>query len=151
MKREHRSIPRNPLLFKQLFWVKYVEDVGGGTLDMIRECKEWEIPEPEFKFITGGFVVIFRLPPTLQHLEKLGLNERQIRAMDYVIKKGSIRNKEYISLNNISRKTATIDLTQLVTKGLLLSVGEGKRNIHYILPKYAKKTQKITQNEKEDE
>jgi ATP-dependent DNA helicase RecG len=53
LKIEHRSIPRNPLLFKQLFWVKYVEDVGGGTLDMVEQCKEWGLPEPEFKQISG--------------------------------------------------------------------------------------------------
>ena len=68
LKREHRSVPRNPLLFKQLFLVGYVEDVGGGTLDMIRQCKEWNIPEPEFKYIGGAFVVIFRLPPSLEEL-----------------------------------------------------------------------------------
>ncbi len=33
LKQKHESIPKNPLLFKQFFWVKYVEDVGGGTLD----------------------------------------------------------------------------------------------------------------------
>lgn len=62
------------------------------------------------------------------------------------IKKGSISNKEYTSINSISRKTATIDLTQLVAKGLLIRVGEGKRDIRYTLPNYAKITQKITQN-----
>jgi len=67
------------------------------------------------------------------------------------IKKGAISNREYTSLNNISRKTATIDLTQLVTKGLLVRVGEGKRDIHYILPNYAKNTQKITQKEERSE
>ena len=46
-----------------------------------------------------------------------------------------------LKLNNISRKMATIDLTQLVTKGLLIRVGEGKRDIRYILPNYAKITQ----------
>jgi len=65
----------------------------------------------------------------IEDLEKLGLNERQIRAMDYVIKRGFIRNKEYTSLNNVSRKTSTMDLTQLVTKGLLLSVGEGNGTV----------------------
>ncbi len=69
--------------------------------------------------------------------------------MDYIVKKGSISNKEYTSLNSISRKTATIDLTQLVTKGLLIRVGEGKRDIRYILPNYAKITQRITQNRDE--
>ncbi len=75
-------------------------------------------------------------------LEKMGLNERQIRAMNYIVKKGSISNKEYISLNNVSRKTATTDLKQLVSDGLLIRIGEGKRKIQYILPDYAKITQK---------
>ena len=146
LRREHISVPRNPLLFKQLFWVKYVEDVGGGTLDMISQCREWGIPEPLFEHAAGAFVVTFRLPPAVEDLERLGLNERQLKAMDYVIKKGSISNKEHTSLNSISRKTATIDLTQLVTKGLLVKVGKGKRDIRYILPNYAKITQKIAQN-----
>ena len=145
LRREHISVPRNPLLFKQLLWVKYVEDVGGGTLDMINQCREWGFPEPLFEHISGAFVVTFRLPPAVGDLEKMGLNIRQINAMDYIIKKGSISNKEYIYLNSISRKTATTDLKQLVSKGLLTRVGEGKRNIQYVLPDYAKITQKITQ------
>ena len=145
LKREHISVPRNPLLFKQLLWVKYVEDVGGGTLDMINQCRDWGFPDPLFEHISGAFVVTFRLPPVLGDLEKMGLNIRQINAMNYIIKKGSISNKEYISLNSISRKTATTDLKQLVLKGLLTRIGEGKRKIQYVLPDYAKITQKITQ------
>jgi ATP-dependent DNA helicase RecG len=145
LRREHISVPHNPLLFKQLLWVKYVEDVGGGTLDMINQCKEWVIPEPMFEHVSGAFVVTFRLPAAAEDLEKMGLNERQIRAMNYIVKKGSISNKEYISLNNVSRKTATTDLKRLVSDGLLIRIGEGKRNIQYILMDYAKITQKITQ------
>lgn len=133
LKREHRSIPRNPLLFKQLFWVKYVEDVGGGTLDMIKQCKKWGIPEPEFRSITGAFVVVFRLPPSLENLEKLGLNERQIKAVEHVTKKGSITNQEYQNLNQISRYTASRDLMDLVKKGVLKSKGTGKRKLSYVL------------------
>ena len=145
LRREHISVPRNPLLFKQLLWVKYVEDVGGGTLDMINQCKEWGIPEPLFEHVSGAFVVTFRLPPAVVDLEKMGLNERQIRAMNYIVKKGSISNKEYISLNSVSRKTATTDLKRLVSDGLLIRIGEGKRKLQYIMPDYAKITQKITQ------
>lgn len=65
LKREHRSVPRNPLLFKQLFLVKYVEDVGGGTLDMIKQCRDWgdfehlirEVFEKEFS-VNGGEVKV---------------------------------------------------------------------------------------------
>lgn len=140
LKREHRSIPRNPLLFKQLFWVKYVEDVGGGTLDMIRLCKEWEILEPEFK--------LFRLPPSLDDLEKLGLNERQINAVEYVKKSGSITSGEYQRLNNTTRYTASRDLTKLVKLGIFNRVGRGKRELRYILlsmQKASKKRQKMRQ------
>ncbi len=70
----------------------------------------------------------------------------QISAMNYIIKKGSISNKEYISLNRVSRKTATTDLKQMVSNGLLIRVGEGKRKMRYVMPDYAKITQKITQN-----
>lgn len=142
LKKEHRSIPRNPLLFKQLFWVKFVEDVGGGTLDMIKQCKEWGIPEPEFKFITGAFVVVFRLPPSLEDLEKLGLNKRQIKAVDYVVKKGLINNKEYQELNNVSKRTATLDLKGLINKSVFKKIGKGKRDTKYIL--LGKSIQKVS-------
>lgn len=139
LKREHRSIPRNPLLFRQLFWVKYVEDVGGGTLDMIKWCKEWGLPEPDFKFITGATVVVFRLPPKIGDLEKLGLNERQIRAVNYVVKQGSITNREYQTINNTTRYTATRDLGGIVKEGIFDKIGDGKRNLRYVLIQNAAK------------
>jgi len=132
LKREHRSIPRNPLLFKQLFWVKYVEDVGGGTLDMIEQCKEWGLPEPEFKQISGAFVVVFKLAPNIEDLEKLGLNERQIKAIQYIQEKGMITNREYQKLCATSWDTAYRDLSELVQKGILRREGKG-RSTHYLM------------------
>jgi len=149
LKREHRSIPRNPLLFKQLFWIKYVEDVGGGTLDMINWCKEWGLPEPEFRIITGAFVVVLKLPPAFEDIEKLGLNERQKKAIDYVIKHTDITNKEYQKVNNTTRYTATRDLTDLVDKGIFSTVGEGRRNLRYILMQNAAKMRQKMRQKRE--
>jgi ATP-dependent DNA helicase RecG len=132
LKIEHRSIPRNPLLFKQLFWVKYVEDVGGGTLDMVEQCKEWGLPEPEFKQISGAFVVVFKLPPNIENLEKLGLNERQIKAIQYIREKGMITNREYQKLCATSWDTAYRDLSELVQKSILKREGKG-RSTHYLM------------------
>jgi hypothetical protein len=42
------------------------------------------------------------------------------------------------AFSNTKGGTATTDLKQLVLKGLLTRVGEGKRNIQYVLPDYAK-------------
>jgi len=133
LKREHKSIPRNPLLFKQLFWVKYVEDVGGGTLDMIRECKEWGVPEPEFKYVTGDLVVIFRGKITEEYLASLGLNERQIQIVKYVKEKRKITNKELRKMfPQISNETARFDLNRLVKKKILNRKGK-KKGVFYEL------------------
>lgn len=100
---------------------------------MVELCREAGLPEPEFKE-EGGFVVEFYKDIyTEEYLAKLGLNERQIRAVMYVKEKGKITNKEYQGICNISKATATRDLTELVNMGIFSICGEGKRTLHYIL------------------
>jgi len=83
---------------------------------------------------------------TEEYFNKLGLNERQIKAVMYVKEKGRITNKEYQQLiKNISRITATRNLTDLTIKGILKMIGTGKRQIHYELND-AKMMQKIFLN-----
>jgi ATP-dependent DNA helicase RecG len=45
---------------------------------------------------------------------ELGLNERQINAVEYVKEKEKITNREYQKLNKISKRTATNELMKLV-------------------------------------
>ena len=51
----------------------------------------------------------------------MGLNERQVKAVLYVVENGKITNKEYQEVLNVARRTATRDLTELVEKGILKS------------------------------
>lgn len=53
---------------------------------------------------------------TEEQLVKLGLNTRQIKAVSYMKEKGKITNAEYQEINRVSKRTATNDLTELVTK-----------------------------------
>ena len=133
LKQKHESIPKNPLLFKELFWVKYVEDVGGGTIDMIQGCREWGIPEPEFEDTGTAIVVTFRksiLTPRI--LEELGLNGRQIKAMDFIKEHNRITTREYCSLFKVARDTANRDLNELLEKGIIRRKGSGPQT-YYIL------------------
>ena len=57
----HRSIPGNPLLARGLYLVRYIEQMGTGTLDMIRRCREAGLPELEFD-VAGDFIVRIRRP-----------------------------------------------------------------------------------------
>ena len=131
LKKEHESIPFNPLIARIFFWIKYIEEVGTGTNKIIEWCKEWGLPEPIFEFTGTSLVVTLRKPLLKEEFAKLGLNERQIKAIEYVEKRGSITNREYQALNQVLKWTATRDLTELVKKGVFNQIGRGKRNLRY--------------------
>jgi len=88
----------------------------------------------------GGFSVYFRKDVyTEEYLRNLDLNERQIKAVMYVKEKGKITNREYQKLTGISRQMATIDLKQLVEKGVLTKIGKAGAGVAYELTKLTNK------------
>lgn len=62
-----------------------------------------------------------------------GLNKRQIRAMQMIAEHGNITNRVFREAFNVSHKTAHLELTLLVDKGLVVTEGAG-RSTCYILP-----------------
>lgn len=87
--------------------------------------------------------MIFRKPYAREELRKLGLNERQIKAVEYVEKRGSITNREYRELFKIAKWTATKDLKELVRKGVFQAVGKTRREMRYILVFGTKSAKKV--------
>jgi len=127
LRHTHRSLPRNHLLAHAFFLIKFIEQWGTGTLRMIELCQEAGLPEPEFAEISGAFVVTFRQSKlTPEYLAGLGLNERQMKAVEYVRQHDRIANQEYARLVSVSSRTATRDLSELVKKGIFQQVGRGK-------------------------
>ena len=55
----HESVPGNPLLARAMYLVRYIEQMGTGTLDMIERCVEAGLREPEFE-AAGRFVTRIR-------------------------------------------------------------------------------------------
>ncbi|MBW1973587.1 MAG: DeoR family transcriptional regulator [Deltaproteobacteria bacterium] len=92
------------------------------------------MPEPEFGISgTSIFVRIKKDILTEDYLKKLGLNERQIKAVMYVKKEGKITNKKYQSLYNVSKRTATNDLDEIVQKKIFEKVGTRGKGTFYII------------------
>jgi len=142
LKREHSSYPKNPLIANVFYLAGFIELWGSGTKRIVDLCKEQGLPEPNYKEEQGGFSVWFYKDIyTEENLRKLGLNERQIKAVMYVKEEGKITNKEYQKINKVSKATATRDLTNLIEKGIFEMIGVGKREIHYTLckPKMSQK------------
>ena len=65
---------------------------------------------------------------------ELNLSDRQLKALDHIKVYGSITNKAYRTMTNISHKTAHLELVDLVQKKLLTPDGSG-RSTRYIRPK----------------
>jgi ATP-dependent DNA helicase RecG len=131
---KHPSKPYNPDIANALFRSGYIESWGRGTLKMINECLQFGIPQPNYYYDMSGFWVEFRKNSfNIEYLESLGLNQRQIKALKYVKKKGKITNSEYQNINDCSRNTASNDLSELVNKELLGSSGQKGAGAYYIL------------------
>lgn len=127
LKRKHKSIPRNPLVAKCFFLIKFIEQWGTGTNDMIDMCSDWKLPDPLFEYVTGDFVVTFRKTKyTEEFLEKKEMNERQIKAIEYLKGNKKITRQKYASLFGCSIRTAFNDIQHLVDKGLLQRKGKGR-------------------------
>ena len=113
----HSSYPRNPILAEACFRGGYIDSWGSGIMKIITACKAMNLPAPMFEEDGGGFIVrLFKDRYVKEELEKIGLNERQVKAVLYVKEKGKITSSEYQELNNISKRTATNDLSELIEK-----------------------------------
>jgi ATP-dependent DNA helicase RecG len=53
--------------------------------------------------------------------------------VSYIREKGSITNKEYNLLFDVSRITATRDLKLLEKEGIVKRIGTGRRHLEYVL------------------
>ena len=132
LKRTHSSRPRNPFIADACFKAGYIDSWGRGTLKILKACKEAELPEPELGEIDGGLLVsLFKDKYTLEQLRKLGLNDRQLKAVEFVKQNGRITNKDYQELNAVSKKTASRDLAELVELELLNSSGIAGAGSYY--------------------
>ena len=121
------SMPRNPTIFNIFYLAGIVESVGSGIERMTDALKEAGLPELKIEINHVDFTLLFLKDVyTEEYLQKLGLNERQIKAVMYVKERGRITNREYRELNKVSNKTAYLELEDLVRKEILSTEGTGK-------------------------
>jgi ATP-dependent DNA helicase RecG len=135
LKRNHLSKPRNKLLADVFYFAGFIEAWGRGTLKIVEKCREQGLPEPEFNNEHGVMTVSFYKDKwNEENLKKMGLNERQVKAVMYVKKNGKITNREYREINNVSDEGARIDINVMIQKGIVIQKGKG-RSVQYVLIK----------------
>lgn len=140
-----KSNPRNRTivdLFHQL-GERYVEKAGTGLKRMEEEMILKGLRKPTYESNKAFFTVtffgpgdkIFDLvkPSNKIDLRKLGLNERQLRLLNFLSKEQKkISSKQYCEMFNVGRNTANLDLTKLIKLQFIQSEGKAKAT-HYFL------------------
>ncbi|HSJ59072.1 MAG TPA: ATP-binding protein [Anaerolineae bacterium] len=132
---------RNEIIVQILSDMGFIERLGYGIDRMIRLMTDSGLAEPRFVETAAGFQVTLagrgeRLAdevPAAGHWRHLGLNERQEKALAYLVDRGRITNRDLQELApDVSPETIRRDLADMVDKNLLLKIGE-KRATYYIL------------------
>ena len=131
----HSSFPRNPILAEACFRGGFIDSWGSGIMKIIDSCKMAGLPTPTIEEDCGGIIVrLFKARFSQEELEKLGLNERQIKAVSYVKEKGKITNKEYQEINSVAKPTATRDLSELTDTYIIFkNSGVGAGSIYELV------------------
>ena len=96
------------------------------------------LPAPEFEDQEVSFLVRLHSPRYAhEDLVKLGLNQRQEAAIEYVRTHGSITNREYRELTGVEVVPASNELRKLMELRFVVREGAA-RSTRYVLPGYTK-------------
>ena len=131
---KHPSRPRNKHIAEAFFRAGYIESWGRGIEKIMTAFEEAGLPEPVFKEDWGGVVVTFLKDIyTEEYLAGLGLEDRLIKALQFIKNNESITNKKYQDLFNVSKRTASYDLQLLLEKDLIAKIGSTGKGTRYVL------------------
>ena len=138
LRRDHASVPNNPLIAEPLYLSRYIDRAGSGTQSMIELCRAVGLPEPAFEQRSGFFVTtLWRDWLSEEVLAGLGLSGRQQVAVSHIKTEGFITNTSYQKLVGVAKRTAHRDLVEMVNKEVLEKQGTTGKGVSYRLRKGA--------------
>ncbi len=133
---EHFS--RNPRLVNGLYHWNYIEELGLGIDKMIEAMVKAGHAQPSFRATPHSFTVVLE---NLRERDPLpgvpgwenSMNERQLRAIQYIKEHGRITSRDYQELcPDVTAETLRLDMVDLSDRGVVMKVGL-KRGTYYIL------------------
>ena len=140
---ENRSIPRNRGLAKIFHDIGFIEGWGTGFQRMIEGCATNGNPKPEFKEITGAFVVKFIRRPASEGINggiseginegiNGGTNEGINRLLEFIRKNPGKRVVEIAAVLNVPSKTIERWIKKLKEQGVIVFSGPRKSGGYFV-------------------
>jgi len=129
LKGKHDSVPRNPLIAKMFFWIKYAEDVGSGTNKIIQWCKEWGLPEPTYEEAGASFVTVFHNSKSEESGQKGSVKssvKSSVKIIELIGEDKSITIPIMAEKLGLSTRAVEKQMVKLQQSGLIRRVGPDK-------------------------
>ena len=122
LKKSHHSIPPNPVITHMVYLCGMIEKVGRGTVLITELFDEYGLDEPHWKSKNGGTTLT--LPGKAKTIE---LNDRMRSFMNTLETGQQFGREDYERFfqNNISEKTARLDIVKLLDGNWLEKIGDG--------------------------
>jgi ATP-dependent DNA helicase RecG len=138
---EHVHVLRNPIIAQLLYDINYIENWGSGVPRMKRAMREYNLEFPTFDEPGPNFTATFygsgeRFMRELEARPEWmnGLNDRQIKAVEYLAEQGKITNYDYRQMFVVRSRTAAYELTDLMNKRLVKRQGRGRSTVYVFAP-----------------
>ncbi len=122
---------RNPLLFRFAGIMGITKSSGVGLSEINKNSLLCNLNPIVFEKFHGGTLAKISIKSSIQSRR---LNERERKLLDYIKNTGYITRKDYEKLMGVSERTARLDLSNLVKRGILRKVGKGKNTIYELIP-----------------
>lgn len=117
LRKDHQSKPRNELIARCFYLIKYIEQWGTGTNRMIKLCLEAGLPGLDFIELCDSFIVIFRrkiLKSTRSKpTPKPKPNETQKKIIQYIEEKGEVSTFELMKYLKLTQRSIQRNLKQI--------------------------------------
>ncbi|MBI4447880.1 putative DNA binding domain-containing protein [Candidatus Woesearchaeota archaeon] len=128
------SVQRNPITYRFLRDMGYVEGLGTGIPRMKNAMRHAGLSDPEFKITESFFrIILHNAKGSKKPIESLkDLSLRQKKAFEYMKKHKTIKAQTYVEINKVSYATAVNDINEMISFGYLKKVG-AYRGAYYIL------------------
>lgn len=131
LKKDHQSLPRNPVITNVFYRRGFIEQWGRGTQKIIELCLKAGLPEPEFFEQAGSVVVKFLLSEHVAPAKiSYELSSRQRQILDLLVAKDSSFIEIKMNIKDPpADRTLRDDLQNLKRLGLISSKGRGRNSL----------------------
>ena len=131
--KKHESFATNPRIARAMYQVKYIETIGTGLTDLLKECKAKGLRKPLLEEVSGRFRIVIWRPKavanrggnTLKGSLKGSLKSSQ-KIIEVLTKDPHCTYDSLAEIIGISRRAVTKQIQRLRQSGRLRRIGPDK-------------------------